>query len=48
LQDAAADIRENTMTAPHGIALAGAPLLQFAARQDVVFWPLRQVGAEAG
>jgi uncharacterized protein YqjF (DUF2071 family) len=41
LQDAAADIRENSMTAPHGIALAGAPLLQFAARLDVLFWPLR-------
>src|SRR3954454_23413782 len=48
LWDAAADIRENTMTAPHGIALAGAPLLQFAARQDVVFWPLRQLAGEGG
>src|SRR4051794_15305474 len=48
LQDAAADIHENTMTTPHGIALTGAPLLQFAARQDVLFWPLRQLAGEAG
>src|SRR3954470_758562 len=48
LQDAAADVRENTMTSPHGIALAGAPLLQFASRQDVVFWPLRQLAGEGG
>jgi uncharacterized protein YqjF (DUF2071 family) len=45
LQDADADIRENTMTAMHGIDLAGEPLVQFARRQDVVFWPLRHLGA---
>jgi uncharacterized protein len=43
VQDATADIRANTMTAPHGIELPGDPLVQFAARQDVVFWPLRHV-----
>ena len=41
LQDAVLDVRANTMTAPHGIALDGDPLVQFARRQDVVFWPLR-------
>jgi uncharacterized protein YqjF (DUF2071 family) len=45
LEDAAADIRANTMTAMHGIDLAGEPLVQFARRQDVVFWPLRHLGA---
>ena len=45
LQDAVADIRANTMTAPHGIDLAGEPLVQFAGRQDVVFWPLRHLAA---
>ena len=47
LEDAAAEIRANTMTAPHGIDLAGQPLVQFARRQDVVFWPLRHLGGEA-
>jgi uncharacterized protein YqjF (DUF2071 family) len=45
LQDAVADIRANTMTAMHGIDPAGEPLVQFARRQDVVFWPLRHVRA---
>src|SRR3954451_861079 len=45
LQDAVVDLRENTMTAPHGIALDGAPLVRFARRQDGVFWPLRPLGA---
>jgi uncharacterized protein YqjF (DUF2071 family) len=40
LQDAEAEIRVDTMTAPLGIERAGAPMLQFARRQDVVFWPL--------
>jgi uncharacterized protein YqjF (DUF2071 family) len=48
LQDAALDLRANTMTAPHGIALDGAPLVQFARRQDVVFWPLRHLAADGG
>jgi uncharacterized protein len=43
VQDAVVDLRENTMTAPHAIALDGDPLVQFARRQDVVFWPLRRV-----
>lgn len=42
LRDAVADIRANTMTAPQGIELRGAPLVQYADRQDVVFWPLRR------
>src|SRR3954462_14810331 len=37
LQDAVVELRANTMTAPHGIALDDAPLVQFAGRQDVVF-----------
>jgi uncharacterized protein YqjF (DUF2071 family) len=44
LEDAVADIRANTMTAMHGIDLAGEPLVQFARRQDVVFWPLEHLG----
>jgi uncharacterized protein len=44
LQPAAAEITENTMTAPYGVALPGPPpLLHFAARQDVVVWALRRV-----
>src|SRR4051794_38483032 len=43
LQDAEADIGVNTMTAPDGIGLRGEPLLQYAARQDVVFWPLERI-----
>jgi uncharacterized protein YqjF (DUF2071 family) len=42
LQLAEAEIRENSMTAPYGIALpAEPPLLHFSRRQDVVIWPLR-------
>jgi len=41
LQLAEADIERNTMTAPYSIDLGGRPpLLHFAARQDVVIWPL--------
>jgi uncharacterized protein len=40
LQGATAEIARNTMTAPYGIELAGDPILHFAQRQDVVFWPL--------
>jgi uncharacterized protein YqjF (DUF2071 family) len=43
LQDAEADIAGNTMTAPLGIDLDGEPLVQYAARQDVVFWPLVRI-----
>jgi uncharacterized protein YqjF (DUF2071 family) len=43
LQDAEADIGTNSMTAPLGIDLPGEPLLQYAARQDVVFWPLVRI-----
>jgi uncharacterized protein YqjF (DUF2071 family) len=43
LQDAEADIGTNSMTAPLGIELPGEPLLQYAARQDVVFWPLVRI-----
>jgi uncharacterized protein YqjF (DUF2071 family) len=46
LQPAAAEIAHNSMTAPYGIALPErAPLLHYAARQDVVVWPLRAVSA---
>ena len=41
LQIAAAEILENTMTAPHGIELPGQPeLLHYSGRQDVVIWSL--------
>ena len=38
LQPAVGDIQHNTMTAPYGIELPTAPLLHFAARQDVLIW----------
>ena len=38
LQPATAEIEMNTMTAPLGIELEGAPLLHFSARQDTVIW----------
>jgi uncharacterized protein len=44
LRDAEVEIRANTMTAPHGIVLDAAPVVQFARRQDVVFWPLQRDG----
>jgi uncharacterized protein YqjF (DUF2071 family) len=40
LQPASAFVDENTM-APPGIPLEGQPLLHYAARQDVVIWPLQ-------
>jgi uncharacterized protein len=41
LQPARAEFAENTMTAPLGIALPDQePLLHYAARQDVLVWPL--------
>jgi len=41
LQPARAELPENTMTVPLGIRLADdEPLLHYAARQDVVVWPL--------
>jgi uncharacterized protein YqjF (DUF2071 family) len=41
LQPARADLAENTMTAPLGIRLPDEPpLLHYAARQDVLVWPL--------
>ena len=39
LQPATAEIHENTMPPP-GIATSGEPLLHYAARQDVLIWPL--------
>jgi uncharacterized protein len=45
LQDADAEIEANTMAAPLGLDLGGDPLVQYAARQDVVFWPLVRIGA---
>ncbi len=44
LQPAAGEISVNTMTAPLGIRLPGAPpLLHFARRLDVVVWPPQRV-----
>ena len=44
LQPARADLAENTMAEPLGIQLPDQPpLLHFAARQDVLVWPLRPV-----
>jgi uncharacterized protein YqjF (DUF2071 family) len=41
LQRATAEIAHNTMTQPFGIELPGEdPILHFARRQDVLFWPL--------
>jgi uncharacterized protein len=41
LQPAHADLAENTMTKPLGIRLPDQqPLLHYAARQDVLVWPL--------
>ncbi len=40
LQRAEAAIERNTMAHEIGLELGGEPLLHFAARQDVVFWPL--------
>jgi uncharacterized protein len=48
LQRARAELAENTMTEPVGVALpAGEPLLHYAARQDVLIWPLRRACAIA-
>jgi uncharacterized protein len=44
LRPASAEIAENTMAAPYGLAPAGEPLLHLADRQDVVFWRLEPVG----
>jgi uncharacterized protein YqjF (DUF2071 family) len=43
LQPARADIAHNTMARQVGIELEGEPLLHFAARQDVIFWPVKPV-----
>jgi uncharacterized protein len=40
---AEAEIAVNTMTEPIGVALGEPTLLQYARRQDVVFWPLTEV-----
>jgi uncharacterized protein YqjF (DUF2071 family) len=40
LQPAAATITENTMGEQVGVDLEGDPLLHYAERQDVTFWPL--------
>ena len=45
LQPAAADIRQNTLAQGFGLSLPDvSPLLHFAARQEVLVWPLAQVG----
>jgi uncharacterized protein YqjF (DUF2071 family) len=40
LQRATAEIKRNTMGRHIGVELEGDPLLHYAHRQDVVFWPL--------
>jgi uncharacterized protein YqjF (DUF2071 family) len=40
LQTAGAEMLENTMAAPFGIALKADPLLHYSARQDVLLWPI--------
>jgi hypothetical protein len=40
LQGAEAELELNTTGAEVGLDLDGEPLLHFARRQDVVFWPL--------
>ena len=42
LRAAEADIEVNSMTAEIGLDLDGDPLLHYAQRQDVVFWPLQR------
>ena len=45
LQDATAEIRQNTMAAAAGIQLPQiAPLLHFSRELDVLIWPLQRVG----
>ena len=44
LRDAEAEIGANTMTAGIGLDLAGAPLVQHAARVDALFWRLARAG----
>lgn len=45
LQDAAAQIENNTVALAAGISLpAIQPLLHFSKRLDVLIWPLRQIG----
>ena len=46
LQPATARLGVNTMAAPYDIDLPGDPLLHFARRQDVVFWPLTPIEAD--
>jgi uncharacterized protein len=41
LQRAGAELERNTMPPP-GIPIDGEPLLHYAARQDVLIWPLRE------
>ncbi|MFQ5695729.1 MAG: YqjF family protein, partial [Terriglobia bacterium] len=43
LQPAQAEIDRNTLTAPLGLELRGAPLLHYAEELEVVVWPLRRV-----
>jgi uncharacterized protein len=47
IQPAEGVVEENTVTAGLHIPLSGEPMLHFAPRQDVVFWPLRPVGRRA-
>jgi uncharacterized protein YqjF (DUF2071 family) len=47
LQAAEAELERNTMPPP-GIPIEGEPLLHYAARQDVVIWPLTPLEREGG
>lgn len=47
LQPAEAELHENTMPPP-GLRLEGEPLFHYAARQDVVIWPLEPLDGEKG
>jgi len=48
IQRAEAEIESNTLLAPHGLAVEGAPaLLHFAKHIDVVIWPSEVVATEA-
>jgi uncharacterized protein YqjF (DUF2071 family) len=47
LQPGAAELERNTM-APPGVRTEGEPLFHYAARQDVLIWPLAGIDGEGG
>ena len=42
LEGASAEIATNSMAAPYGLTLDGAPLLHYAARQDALLWTIER------